>query len=36
MRWLAHHNTYRFVYYRIGLGLLVMGLLAGGVLDATS
>ena len=36
MRWLASHNTYRFVYYRIGLGLLVMGLLAGGVLDATT
>jgi undecaprenyl-diphosphatase len=35
MRWLTSHSTYLFIYYRIGLGVLVMGLLAGGVLHAT-
>lgn len=35
MRWLGHHSTYVFIGYRIGLGLLLIGLLAGGVLQAT-
>ena len=35
MRWLRTHSTVVFVYYRIGLGLLIVGLLAGGVLKAT-
>lgn len=35
MRWLANHSTYIFIYYRIALGLLLIGLLSGGVLHAT-
>ena len=35
MRWLGGHSTVVFVYYRVGLGLLIIGLLAGGVLKAT-
>lgn len=36
MRWLANHSTYVFIYYRIALGLLLIGLLSGGVLHATT
>jgi len=36
MRWLGHHSTYIFVIYRIVLGLLLIGLLAGGVVEATN
>ena len=35
MRWLANHSTYVFIYYRIGLGVLLLVLLSTGVLDAT-
>lgn len=35
MKWLARHSTYVFIYYRIGLGVLLMILLGTGVLDAT-
>jgi undecaprenyl-diphosphatase len=35
MRWLTRHSTYVFVYYRIALGLLLIGLLSAGVLHAT-
>jgi undecaprenyl-diphosphatase len=33
--WLGRHSTFPFVYYRIGLGVLIVVLLATGVLDAT-
>jgi undecaprenyl-diphosphatase len=36
MRWLSQHSTMIFIYYRIGLGVLLMGLLGGGVLHATT
>jgi undecaprenyl-diphosphatase len=35
MRWLANHSTMIFIYYRIALGLLLLGLLSAGVLHAT-
>jgi undecaprenyl-diphosphatase len=35
MRWLGNHSTFVFIYYRIALGILLLGLLAGGVLHAT-
>ena len=35
MRWLTTHSTAVFVYYRVALGFLIIGLLAGGVLKAT-
>lgn len=35
MRWLATHSTFVFIYYRIGLGVLLLALLSSGVLDAT-
>ncbi len=35
MRWLSNHSTYVFIYYRIGLGVLLIVLLSTGVLDAT-
>jgi len=35
IRWLSHHGTYVFIYYRIALGALLIGLLSGGVLNAT-
>jgi undecaprenyl-diphosphatase len=35
MRWLANHTTYIFIWYRIALGLLLIGLLSGGVIHAT-
>lgn len=35
MRWLANHSTYVFIYYRIGLGVLLIVLLSTGVLNAT-
>jgi undecaprenyl-diphosphatase len=35
MRWLSNHSTYVFVYYRIGLGVLLIVLLSTGVLNAT-
>ena len=28
MKWLANHSTFIFIYYRIALGLLLIGLLA--------
>jgi undecaprenyl-diphosphatase len=34
MRWLVRHTTYIFIGYRIGLGLLLIGLLSSGVLHA--
>lgn len=36
MRWLGRHSTYIFIGYRIALGLLLIGLLAGGVVEATN
>jgi undecaprenyl-diphosphatase len=35
MRWLSRHSTFIFIYYRIGLGLLLIILLSAGVLHAT-
>lgn len=35
LRWLTRHSTVVFVVYRIGLGLLLLGLLAGGVIEAS-
>ncbi len=35
MRYLANHSTFIFIYYRIGLGVLLIVLLSTGVLDAT-
>lgn len=35
LRYLARHPTTIFVVYRVALGLLLFGLLAGGVVDAT-
>lgn len=34
LRWLTRHSTSVFVVYRVALGLLVLGLVAGGTLDA--
>jgi undecaprenyl-diphosphatase len=36
MRWISKHSTYVFIYYRIVVGVVLIGLLAGGVIDATS
>lgn len=36
MRWLTNHSTYVFIYYRIGLGVLLIVLLSAGVLNATN
>lgn len=35
LRWLAHHGTYIFIYYRVALGVVLLALLATGALDAT-
>jgi undecaprenyl-diphosphatase len=35
MRWLTHHTTYIFIFYRVALGVLLIVLLSTGVLDAT-
>lgn len=35
MRYIAKHTTYVFIVYRVVLGLLLIGLLAGHVIDAT-
>lgn len=35
MRWLTTHSTFVFIYYRIGLGVLLIVLLSTGVLSAT-
>jgi len=35
MRWLAQHSTFIFIYYRIGLGVLLIVLLSTGTLHAT-
>ena len=35
MRWLAHHSTFIFIGYRVGLGILLIVLLSTGVLSAT-
>lgn len=36
MRWISRHSMYLFIYYRIVVGVLLIGLLAGGVIQATS
>lgn len=36
MRWISKHSTFVFIYYRIIVGVLLIGLLAGGVIKATS
>ncbi len=36
MRWLTTHSTFVFIYYRIGLGVLLLVLLSTGVLDPTN
>ncbi|SDJ23068.1 undecaprenyl-diphosphatase [Frankineae bacterium MT45] len=35
MKYIAKHSVYLFVYYRIGLGLLLIGLLSADVISAT-
>ncbi|MCW2529041.1 MAG: undecaprenyl-diphosphate phosphatase [Pseudonocardiales bacterium] len=35
MQYISKHSTMVFVYYRIALGILLFGLLAGGVISAT-
>jgi undecaprenyl-diphosphatase len=35
MRWLGRHSTMIFIYYRVGLGVLLIVLLSTGVLNAT-
>jgi undecaprenyl-diphosphatase len=35
LRYVAHHSIVTFVWYRMALGVLVIGLLAGGVIAAT-
>ena len=35
MKWLSHHSTSVFIYYRVGLGVLLIGLLAGNVVQPT-
>jgi hypothetical protein len=35
MRWLTHHTTFIFIYYRLGLGLLLVILLSTGAISAT-
>jgi undecaprenyl-diphosphatase len=35
MRWLTSHSTFVFIYYRIGLGVLLLVLLSTGVISAT-
>jgi len=35
MRWLTSHSTFVFIYYRVGLGVLLIVLLSTGVVDAT-
>jgi len=35
MRWLTSHTTFVFIYYRIGLGVLLLVLLSTGVVSAT-
>lgn len=35
MKWLANHSTYIFIWYRVGLGILVIVLLSTGTLSAT-
>jgi undecaprenyl-diphosphatase len=36
MRWLTSHTMFIFIFYRIGLGVLIIVLLSTGVLDATN
>jgi undecaprenyl-diphosphatase len=36
MRWISRHSMYLFIYYRIVLGLVLIGLLSAGVISATS
>ena len=36
MRWISRHSMYLFIYYRIVVGLLLIGLLSAGVISATS
>ena len=36
MRWLSGHSTFIFIYYRLGLGVLILVLLSTGVLNATN
>jgi undecaprenyl-diphosphatase len=35
LRFVAHHSIAWFVPYRVALGLVVLGLLAGGAISAT-
>jgi undecaprenyl-diphosphatase len=35
MKWLGRHSTFVFIYYRVGLGVLLIVLLSTGVLHAT-
>ena len=36
MRWISRHSTYIFIYYRVAIGGVLIGLLASGVISATS
>lgn len=35
LKWLANHSTYIFIWYRVGMGILLIILLSTGVLSAT-
>jgi undecaprenyl-diphosphatase len=35
MRWITHHSTYIFIWYRVGLGILLIILLSLGTIQAT-
>ncbi len=35
LRWLTNHSTFVFIFYRIGMGVLLIVLLSTGVIDAT-
>jgi undecaprenyl-diphosphatase len=35
MKWLTNHTTYIFIWYRVGMGILLIVLLSTGVLNAT-
>ncbi|MCW2497357.1 undecaprenyl-diphosphate phosphatase [Jatrophihabitans sp.] len=35
MKWIAHHSTYIFIWYRVALGILLIVLLSTGVVKAT-
>jgi len=36
MRYISKHSTYIFIWYRVVLGLVLIGLLSGGAINATN